>query len=905
MASPSSHVSLTSLVSQAHKPIQAFTLANGLTIHLQEDHSSPLACAQLWYRIGASHDLAGSTNLAHVLEHMLFEGSGKLAPGQYSRIISRLGGTSNASTLEDGTMYEVTLPSARLEVALEMMADTMANATLDSTAFAKAAKAVKDERRLKIDNAPLLQAFERHKRLAHGSNAYATPSFGDPRDLEDLQVAAARTWYRTWYHPNNATLVVVGDVDLPRLTAWAERYFAPIAAAPLQPPAPPRQRVPLQGRQQDVTLEGLADGLMMSFNVPSRATATSGKTAPALALALEMLAKGPSASLYGDLVRDRQILTGIGSAYESLLQGDTLLSLYAYSNIDKASPRQAAEHTWSAIEAFKQAPVNAELLERLKFRLLTRQITAGSALAQRARAIGRRAIIGLDPSLMDEELQVLAALTPQDVQQAAVEFLSHERRAITHLLAPPSLPAQPQAPLTCADLAASAAPADLSKLDAIGRIDTDRFVNATPQVQSWRCPQGTRVAFIASRGTPSFELQLHFKAGASQDGNTPGIAALTLYMLDQAVSGLDAQQFAEQLDALAASKTLEITHDHVVVTLSGHASQALRDGAVALITAMVTRPLFETEALDGIKARLIRYLKPREEQPANRIDVEIQSRLFGDHLYGRDKAGTRESIAKADVEMLQAFHRQAYTAESLDITLVGDLDRDEAEELVDSITRALPRQTTPSLPVPPVPPMDKSINWHIEKPGTNIKATLAWPLHTTPDSADYPALQVASTIIGTGFESKLIAELRDRRSLTYSIQAHLTQHQTGGFLLINWDIEPAYLDASLELVRLVIDCFSAQGPSQAELELAVNQQGGELLRTFADNHDMADQLVEINTHDLPADYYDRYLEKLSQLTVADVQAVAQRVFDLKHTVFLSVGPRTAQKALPPLPASDQ
>jgi zinc protease len=217
----------------AEPPLQHFVLDNGLNVYLQEDLRSPLACVQLCYHVGASHDPLGHTNLTHLLEHMVFEGSAKLAPGQFSRVISRLGGETNASTLEDGTVYEATLPAARLEVALEILGDTMANANLTSDGFERAVKAVNDERRLKLDNNPEQQAFEHHKRLAHGSSPYAARSFGDAVDLQYMKPDTVRTWYRTWYHPNNASLVVVGNVDRLRLQGWVERYFGPWGAAVL------------------------------------------------------------------------------------------------------------------------------------------------------------------------------------------------------------------------------------------------------------------------------------------------------------------------------------------------------------------------------------------------------------------------------------------------------------------------------------------------------------------------------------------------------------------------------------------------------------------------------------------------------------------------------------------------
>lgn len=905
MATPDPlQASLASLLSRAQLPIEQFTLDNGLKVYLQQDPSSPLACVQLWYHIGSSHEPAGHTNLSHVLEHMLFEGSRKLAPGQYSRIIDRLGGTSNASTRDDATVYEAILPSSQLEAALEIMADTMANASLDQAALVKAVEAVKNERRLKVDNNALMQAFERHKWLAHGGNAYAAPSYGEAHDLESLKLETVRTWYRTWYHPNNATLVVVGDVDRRLLEEWVQRHFQGWPAAPLASSSAPRQPAQLNERQEVLSLPGLRDGFLMSFNVPSRNSAASEKTVPALTLALQMLCKGPGSLLYGTLVRDAQILSGIDGQYDHHLRGDTLLSLYAYSNAANVTPEQASERVWNSIEAFKQSPPALEALEQLKLQLLTRQLAKHSAFADKAETIATRAISGISPTQLDQELQTLIALTPQEVQQVAQAFLTRERLSTTHMLAPRTQPITPLTPLRCTDLAPTARAADLSALTAMARIDIDRIDSPRRQIRIWRTRQGGKACFVPTEGSSLFDLQLRFNAGAGADGDTPGVAALTLYMLDQGTGALDAQQFAEQLGGLGASMTRSISHDHATVTVSGLSTAALRSKTLALLIEMIARPAFNPTALGAMKARLVAYLQRREASPAARVDREILSRLFAGHPYATEVAGTSEGIAKLDRGMLQAFHQRAYTAANVEITLVGDLNRTEAETLIDAISHAL-AQGAAMAPLPVATPLHEAKVLAIKELASNTSVKLALPLSLSPGNADYPATMVANQILGRGAESRLATELRERRSLTYSIYSDLRMYKAGSFLYITWDVQPAYLQASVELVRLIVRCFIEHGPSQAELELAVAQLKGELLRTFADDTQLSEKIAELNTHGLSATHYEDYLARLSQLTSEEVRSVAARLIDLDHIVCVSVGPATEQENLPPLPAADQ
>ncbi|MEN8641468.1 M16 family metallopeptidase [Pseudomonas sichuanensis] len=900
-------VSLSSLIPAAKPPLQHFVLGNGLNVYLQEDPRSPLACVQLCYHVGASHDPLGHTNLAHLLEHMLFEGSAKLAPGQFSRVIGRLGGVANASTQDDGTLYEVTLPAARLEVALEILGDTMANASLTADGFERAVKAINDERRLKFDNDPEQQAFEHHKRLAHGSSPYAAPSFGDVVDLHYMKPDTVRTWYRTWYHPNNATLVVVGNVDRARLQGWVERHFGAWGAAALPALPGPGQTASHQARQQAITLPGLRDGLYLSFNVPSLATAESTATAAALMLLPELLANGADSMLYASLVRERQVLTGIEAFYDHLTRGDTLLTLYAYSNPDKGTPQQAIEQIRHILDAVRQTPPSAQTLDALKFRLLTEQLKARDTAHKQAESIAAYALSGLKPEVHDQILQALIALTAEDIQLAAQRFLADERMAVTHMLAPPGAAAEESElpPLTCADLAGPLAAADFSTLQSAASIDTRHLLAPAQSVQAWNTANGSRVAFIARQGSPLFELRLRFNAGACQDGDAPGLAALTLYALDQGIESLDAQGLAARLSGIGASVQRDISHDHARIGLSAHCAAPLREAALELFTAMVARPALEAAAYSGIQARVLRYLQRRESSPAQRIDVEMLSCLFPQHAYGRDYSGTSVSVAGIDVDKVRAFHQRAYTAANLEITLVGDLSLTEARQMLDTLTQALPGNH-PALPPPqPAIPLEEAIAVHLEQSGSNCEVTLALPLDVKRSDAEYTAMVVTHELLGAGYESRLVAELRERRNLTYSVDSHLRTYRAATFLYISWDIDPAYLDASVELVKQVIQCFIEHGPSQDELELAVNQLGGGLLRAFSDNNALASQLADLGADTATTDHHAVYLQQLAQLTPSTVQAAARRLLAIERCVCLSIGPRTEQKALPTLAAIDQ
>ncbi len=220
-------------------------LDNGFKIIVKEDHRAPIVATQVWYKVGSSYEPNGVTGVSHLLEHMMFKGTHAYGPGEFSRIIAANGGDDNAMTSRDFTAYVQTLASDRLEVALELEADRMRNLTLPPGEFTKELEVVKEERRLRTEDKPTALTYEQFNALAYSTLPYANPVVGWMNDLNNMEVSDLGDWYRRWYAPNNATLVVVGDVDPEQVNQLAERYFGvlkPGVIPRLKPLREPPQR---------------------------------------------------------------------------------------------------------------------------------------------------------------------------------------------------------------------------------------------------------------------------------------------------------------------------------------------------------------------------------------------------------------------------------------------------------------------------------------------------------------------------------------------------------------------------------------------------------------------------------------------------------------------------------------
>lgn len=426
-------VPLTALA--AAQPTHEFSLDNGLKVIVREDHRAPVVVSQLWYKVGSSYETAGSTGLSHALEHMMFKGSRKLGPGEASRILRELGAEENAFTSDDYTAYYQVLARDRLGVALELEADRLASLQLPAAEFAKEIEVIKEERRLRTDDRPSSLAFERFKAMAYPASGYSIPTIGWMADLERMQIDELRAWYRQWYAPNNATLVVVGDVSAAEVRILAERYFGaierrelPSAKLPLELPAAGERRTTLYLKTQ-------LPSLLMGFNVPGLATAETPRQAYALRLAAALLDGGYSARLSSRLERGEELVSGASAWYNAFARGDSLFVLSATPNVQKQrSLAEAEAGLWRELEQLKNNPPSAEELARVRAQVIAGLVYERDSITSQATSIGQLETVGLSWQLIDQELAELEAVTPEDIQQAARTFFVRDRLSVAHVL---------------------------------------------------------------------------------------------------------------------------------------------------------------------------------------------------------------------------------------------------------------------------------------------------------------------------------------------------------------------------------------------------------------------------------------------------------------------------------------
>jgi len=417
------------------QPTHEFTLDNGLKVIVREDHRAPVVVSQIWYKVGSSYETPGQTGLSHALEHMMFKGSKNVGPGQASLILRDLGAEENAFTSDDYTAYYQVLARDRLGVAFELEADRMASLLLPPEQFTREIEVIKEERRLRTDDKPSAKAYERFKAMAFPASGYHTPTIGWMADLERMKVEELRHWYETWYVPNNATLVVVGDVQPDEVKALAQRYFGPIPRRDV-----PASKIPLElaepgERKITLHVQTQMPSLMYGFNVPSLATAEDPRSINALRLIAALLDGGYSARIPTRLERGEELVSGASSSYDAFSRGDSLFMISATPNVQKKKTLADAEAgIWRLLDELKTKPPTHEELERVQAQVIAGLVYDRDSITSQASTIGELETVGLSWKLIDEELDAIKSVTPADIQKAARTYFTRERLSVAHVL---------------------------------------------------------------------------------------------------------------------------------------------------------------------------------------------------------------------------------------------------------------------------------------------------------------------------------------------------------------------------------------------------------------------------------------------------------------------------------------
>ena len=875
-------------------PFEKYTLSNGLEVILSEDHRLPLVAVNLWYHVGPANEDPGRTGFAHLFEHMMFQGSRHVPGDTHFRLLEGAGGTDlNGTTDFDRTNYFETVPADRLELALWLESDRMGYLLdkVDQTNLSNQQDVVRNERRQSVENQPYgIVEEELFHQLFPATHPYYASVIGSHADIQAARLEDVKNFFKLYYAPNNASLVIVGDIDAAATRAMVEKYFGTLEQGkPVPKPAvqtPPITSVRRAIVQDRVELPRVYMAWLTSpIFTPGDADGD---------IASAVLGVGRSSRLYKKLVYEKQIAQDVAVQQYSL----TLASVFQIQAT--ARPGHSAEELEKAIDeelrVFRTSGPDQTEVERARNVIETRTIqgleTLGgfSGVANRLNSYNH--YLG-DPGHLAKDIQRYRGVTPASVKSFAVEQLAPTSRVVVHgVPGTPNLGAPVPTPKQAA--AKPGAGAESINADEPWRArppDPGRArALLAPVPGSFQLANGLTVLVNERPGLPIVSASLVVKTGSGANpADRPGLANFTAAMLDEGTESRSALQIADEVAFQGAFLTTGSTMDATQV--SGGALRRTFPALLDLMADIARRPTFPAEEVDRQRASRLASLLQQRENPNQVANAAMAAALYGPaHPYGNPELGTEAANRAITRDDMQRFWAQNFVPNNAALIVSGQIPAADLRPMVEKAfsdwSRGTPVQV--SLAAPTTTSARVVI---VDKPGapqTQLRVASIGVPRATPD---YEALSVMNETLGGLFSSRINLNLREQHGYTYGARSQfLFRRSAGRFFVASGVRTDVTAPAVAEIIKEVRRIRESELTAE-ELALAKDSLVRSLPSEFETSARVTASTATMYIYDLGLDYYTKSPARLLAVTAAQVKAVAERYLVPDKLVVVAVGDR--------------
>jgi zinc protease len=856
-------------------PYHKTVLENGLTVIVHEDHKTPIVSVTVWYHVGSKNEVAGKTGFAHLFEHLMFNGTEHFND-DYFRPLEQVGATEmNGTTSRDRTNYFQNVPTPALDLALWMESDRMGHllGAIDQGKLDEQRAVVKNEKRQR-ESAPYGQVWEQIAQNTYpAGHPYSWTTIGSMEDLDRATVEDVHEWFKTYYGPSNAVLVIAGDVDTETAIAKARQAFGAI------PPGPPVTRpaknfAPLAQPRRITLQDRVAQGRLYAvWNVPEWGHADL----PALDLATTVLGAGKTSRLHRRLVEQEQLATdvslGVGSGE---LGSQIYLVVTARPDVDLARIEAVANEELSR---FAQEGPSPDELERARMRALSgflRGIEKVGGFAGKAQILAESQTFSGNPEFWKTDLTRLREATPGQLQATVQKWLGDNRLTIT--VEPYPAYAALGEDVDRATLPATAAPPDLD----------------FPALERTRLDNGLQIVLARRPNAPTVELDLLVPAGfASDDPSRSGLAGLTLDMLEEGSSRRDAQQIAAETERLGATIGVSATLDAGIISLSS--LRETLEPSLALFAEIVRDPAFPEDRLALLKQQRLADIAQEKTQPSSMAQRVLPPLLYGpEHPYGQPLTGSGyESVVQdATVESLRDFYKRHVHPKEAVLVAVGDIDldtlRQQVEQALGSWTAPEDAVVATTLPTPPSP--DKPRIFLIDRPDYSQSMIMAGELVPPTGAPEDLAFRAVNAVLGGMFTSRLNFNLREQKGWAYGAGSRLIDAKGHRPWMLHAPVQQDKTAAAMrEISREIHGIIKSSPISSDELDKAQKNMTLKLPGQFETAAQVASGIQNITLYDLSDDYYDRFVQDIRALTPDQTSQVARDWIDPSRLTWVVVG----------------
>ncbi len=850
-------------------PIHHFTMDNGLKVILEENRSTPVVALQMWVKVGSADETDEEAGMCHFIEHMLFKGTEKRKVREGAKEIEALGGTINAYTSYDQTVYHITLASRYADTGLDILSDAIQHSTFDLVEFEREREVILEEIRRAQDD-PSRRLFRQTVAAAYQKHPYRRPVIGYVNTVRSIRRDQMVDFFKRWYAPNRMVLIAVGDFDTHEMEKTIRKIFT--GFRPSTEKLSQRTKEPVPPEARSVISHGnfKETYLHISFPAPS----AKDEDSAALDVISHVLGGGEASRLVQRVKLEKGFVHSIyASSYTPRDPGLFLIgATLSVENVEKA-----VEAILEETSRMRTEGVTAEELHRAKVNIESDLIYSRQTVQGEAGKIGNYELTAGDFQFEKEYLRRVALLQGEDIQRVSRKYLKSHRLTIS-VLAPDEK-------------------ADFFKNVSLKAIVQKRAPEEAPaekksSVHKTVLENGVRLIVKENRSVPVVSVQVSFLGGVRLEGESNnGINYFTAVMLTKGTKNRNSLEIAREVERMAGSLSGFSGYNSFGLTftfLNQHFEEAFQ-----LLEEVIRQPSFDKEEMEKRRKIILASIRQQDDDLGRLVFKLFRKTLYEKHPYGMDTLGTLDSIQRLTQNDLKEYYERVAVPDNMVLTVVGDVDE---KQVMLAAKKGFGGLKAGAFRVPSVsqePPVQKKRIGEVAKAKEQAHFVLGF-LGISYDHPDNHALVVLDAAL-SGQGGRLFRQLRDKESLAYALDFMAQPNLDPGFIGVYMGTHPDKLETAVGSVVRELKKVREEGLTRDEVDRAKRYLIGNFEIGLQTNSAQANQMSLDELYGLGFDHYQKYPREIDKVTKEDVDRVAKQYLDLESYVIAIVQPPQSKK----------
>lgn len=887
-------------------PIEKYTLKNGLTVVLHEDKSDPIAAVAVYYHVGSSRETQGKTGFAHLFEHMMFQRSENVPEDQFFKNIQEAGGSLNGSTNQDRTNYYEVVPKNALEMALWMESDRMGylTNTVTQASLVNQQNVVQNEKRESVDNAPYGFNYGLIlKTLYPKGHPYSWTVIGEMEDLANATVDDVKAFHRKYYCPNNAVLVISGDIQRDEVKGWVEKYFGEIARG-----AEVEKRKPMNiSQNQTIKLyheDNFARAPMLTMVFPS--VERYSKDSYALNFLGELLAGTKKSPLYSVLVKEKKLTSRVSARNGSQeLAGSFNISVTANPGVILTEVEKAI---FEGFARFEKEGFSDEDLERIKAGYETSFVSRFSSVQGKAFTLADYAIFTGDPLYYKKDLEQIMNVTADDIIAVYNKYIKGKPFVQTSFVPKGQTSLVAEGAVNAGIVEENLANAAEVKVDAINEepiaktpskinrsvmpvISADPVVTI-PKPWSGKMQNGMKIMGLPYTELPLVQYSVSISGGRLYEKvEKAGLANLVATMMNEGTKTKTPEELELAIGLLGANIFVNSGNENI--TISVNTLEKNFEKSLKLVEEMLLEPRWDEEQFAIAKARIINNLKRNSASPDYLASRNLNKLGYGNSILAYDATGTEETVSQIELSDLKEFYSHYFSPSISTFLIVGNIDKKRVETALKSLNS---RWKAKEIPAPvfdaPVAP-EKSQVYFVDVPGAKQSVISIGSPSIPRTNPDFYAATVANYKLGGSFNGIFNLILREEKGFTYGARSIFTGGKNSGMFNASSKVRTNATLESANIFKTEMEKYREGIPQQyVDFTKSALMKGNAL--KFETPGDLISMLYNISLYNLPEDYIKRDEAFVQALTPEKIREYAIKYINPDKMYYVVVGDAATQ-----------